>query len=61
VLVVRIDPGLGHDVAQVLPLGKEHAPEIVQSFAPHAPPIGLHVAVQQRVPVPLVPQMPFVH
>ncbi len=38
-----------------------HAPLLSQSVAPHAPPIGVHAAVQQCVPVPLVPQMLFAH
>jgi hypothetical protein len=61
-LIVRVDPGLGQEVAHCVPFAtNEQAPVAVQSVAPHAPPIGLQVAVQQRVPVPLVPQMPFVH
>jgi hypothetical protein len=52
-----------HEAApQRVPLGgKTHAPAELQSVAPHAPPIGLQVAVQQRVPTPDVPQMPLVH
>jgi hypothetical protein len=41
----------------VLLPGNTHAPVASQSVAPHAPPIGLHVAAQQCVPVPATPQL----
>lgn len=55
--VVSVLPG-GHELLPqlVVLLGKMHAPVAVQSVAPHAPPIGLHAATQQWVPVPAVPQ-----
>jgi hypothetical protein len=49
---------LPHDVEDD---GNMHAPEGSQSLAPHVPPVGLHAAVQQREPVPAMPQTLLVH
>jgi hypothetical protein len=42
-------------------VGKTHAPEPLQSVAPQVPAVGEHAAVQQCVPLPLIPQIPFEH
>jgi hypothetical protein len=47
--------------AHTFPLGKTHAPDVLQSVAPHVPPVGVQAAAQQCVPVPPRPQMPLVH
>ena len=63
VLVVSMPPAHA-SVPHPVPLGKEHVPVTLQSVAPHAPPVGLHVAAQQWVPgppSPIVPHWPLVH
>jgi hypothetical protein len=53
---------LPHAVPHDVPLpGNTHAPTASQSLAPQVPAVGLHAAVQQRVPVPLTPQTELVH
>lgn len=58
--VVKVVPA--HVVGlHVIAEGKLHAPVPVQSVAPQAPPVGVQAAEQQRVPLPVTPQMPFEH
>jgi hypothetical protein len=49
------------EAPQLVPLGGyTHAPVLLQSVAPHVPPV-VQAAVQQRVPVPDGPHTPLVH
>jgi hypothetical protein len=60
--VLRVSCPFTHDDPHAVPLvGKTHAPLLLQSVAPQAPPTELQVLLQQRVPVPLVPQIPLAH
>jgi hypothetical protein len=55
-------PLLQDAAPQLVPAGgNAHVPVVVQSVAPHVPPIGLHVIAQQCVPVLDVPQTPLAH
>jgi hypothetical protein len=61
VWVVRLELAHVGGLQTVPPPGNMHAPVGEQSVAPQRPPVGLQAAVQHRLPVPLMPQIPLVH